>query len=315
VTLVLADHPGVPGRPPISVFAPCEPDVRPYRAGVGELVAEIGQLGGTDRVAAEHILARRLDESQFATVLSAAPDGRDATIARLLFDVRNYEPCARNGSTSLSGFVRISLLVQIEAMWWGRFRGFPTDADLIDSADLVDLDDLAEAGQLRFIYRHQADTLVSRAARSAERRALPGRSPRTAGMRLAMTRPRAVSWLNQLAEEFAQRAPGGTPPLWVTSLARSVAHQRRLKELGYVAPLPSAHCLGYAVDVEMAWYRRFHAHRLLRGLLLDHQRTNEVNVIDEGQAWHVCLRPQPNELVQAPMHHGVRVLVGSTRQR
>jgi hypothetical protein len=311
VTLVLADHPGVPGRPPIAVFAPCEPDVGPYRGGVADLVSEIGQLGSTDRVAAEHILARRLGESQFAAVLSAAPDGRDATIARLLFDVRNYEPCARNGSTSLTGFVRISLLVQIDAMWWGRDRGYPTDADLIDSAELVDLDDLAEAGQLQFSYRHQADTLLSRAARSAERRALPSRSPRTAGMRLAMTRPRAVSWLNQLAEEFERRAPEGTPALWVTSLARSVAQQRRLAELGYVAPLPSAHCVGYAVDVEMTWYRRFHAHRLLRGLLLDHQRANEVNVIDEGQAWHICLRPQPGELV----HHGVRVLVGSAHHQ
>ncbi len=106
-----------------------------------------------------------------------------------------------------------------------------------------------------------------------------------------------MAWLNHLADEFAQIAPDGTPPLWVTSVARSVEHQRHLKSLGYIALLPSAHCVGYAADIEMDWYRRFRAHRLLRGLLLDRQRADEVNVIDEGQAWHVCLRP---DLVQRP---------------
>ena len=100
-----------------------------------------------------------------------------------------------------------------------------------------------------------------------------------------------VAWLNDVAEEFAEIAPDGTPPLWVTSVARSIDHQRHLKSLGYIALLPSAHCVGYAADIEIQWYRRFRAHRLLRGLLLDRQREREINVIDEGQAWHVCLRP------------------------
>ena len=55
--------------------------------------------------------------------------------------------------------------------------------------------------------------------------------------------------------------------------------------------MPSAHCVGYAADIEIRWYRRFHAHRILRGLLLDRQRANQVNIIDEGQAWHVCPHP------------------------
>ena len=70
-----------------------------------------------------------------------------------------------------------------------------------------------------------------------------------------------------------------------------MTHQVRLRELGYAALLPSAHCVGYAADVEVAWYRKFHAHRMLRGLLIDRQRAGEVNVIAEGSAWHVCLRP------------------------
>ena len=93
------------------------------------------------------------------------------------------------------------MLAQIDAVWWGRERGYLTDAEVLDSPDLVDLDELADAGQLRFKYRHQAESLVGRAARKAERRTLPGRSPRTAGIWLARTRPQAVAWLNQLASD------------------------------------------------------------------------------------------------------------------
>jgi hypothetical protein len=285
------------GGPPIADFAPCEPDVGPYRAAVGDLVAEFRQFDSSDRVSAEFALERRLDEPAFTPVLEATPDGRDATIAKLLFEVRNYDPSERNSPASLAAMLRISMLAQIEAVWWGRDDCYETDDDLLDAAELTDLDELSAIGQLSFTYRHQSATLLSRAARSTERRTLPGRSPRTAGLWLAKARPQAVAWLNQLAEDFAEFAPAGTPPLWVNSLTRSVAHQRRLRELGYAALLPSSHCVGYAADIEMAWYRRFRAHRILRGLLLDRQRADEVNVIDEGQAWHVCLRPS---IVSAP---------------
>ena len=93
----------------------------------------------------------------------------------------------------------------------------------------------------------------------------------------------------------------------VTSVARSVEHQLHLKSLGYIALLPSSHCVGYAADIEIQWYRRFRAHRLLRGLLLDRQREREINVIDEGQAWHVCLRP---DLVSGTRELALRASAG-----
>jgi len=291
VTAWLADRVAALSQPPIPDVAPLAPALGPYRAAVADLVTEIGDCTPDDAECAEHVLADRLGEEELATVLEATPDGWDGTVTKLLGEVRGFVPSARNATYSLAALVRISLLAQIDAVWWGRSAGYQRDCDVRGAAELVDLDQLDRAGRLRFSYRHQASSLLSRAARSAERRALPGRSPRTAGLSMARARPQTVAWLNQLAEEFARVAPGGTPPLWVTSVARSVAHQKHLKDLGYVALLPSAHCVGYAADVEMKWYRRFHAHRLLRGLLLDHQRAGEVNVIDEGQAWHVCLSP------------------------
>jgi hypothetical protein len=41
----------------------------------------------------------------------------------------------------------------------------------------------------------------------------------------------------------------------------------------------------------MTWYRNFGADHILQAVLLGHQRDGDINVIDEGQAWHVCVRP------------------------
>lgn len=296
--MLLADPDRRTGRAPIEHFSPCLPSLSPFRAALSDLVAEIGHFASADAKSVERILSKRIAEDEFSSVLQETPEGRDATAARLLFEVRNYEPSPHNATTTIASLVRISMLAQIDVMWWGRMPGYQRDEDVRDAPDLVDLDDLEQSGQLGFRYRHQAMTFVQRAARSAERRALPGRAPRTAGLWMPRAQPQAVAWLNDIAGEFAASAPEGTPPLWVTSVARSVEHQLHLKSLGYIAPLPSAHCVGYAADIEMKWYRRFHAHRILRGLLLDRQRAGEVNVIDEGQAWHVCLRP---DLVSDPL--------------
>jgi hypothetical protein len=291
VTLLLADSDRRTSRPPIEHFSPCLPSLSPFRAAVSDLLAEISHSTSADTKSVAHILGKRLTEPELAAVLKETPDGLDATAARLLFDVRNYEPSPQNATSTIAALVRISMLAQIDAVWWGRMPGYQRDEDVRDAPDLADLDALERSGRLKFRYRRQAVTLAKRAARSAERRALPGRSPRTAGLWMARAQPAAVAWLNSVASEFAVSTPEGTPPLWVTSVARSVEHQVHLKSLGYIAPLPSAHCVGYAADIEIKWYRRFHAHRILRGLLLDRQRAGEVNVIDEGQAWHICLRP------------------------
>jgi hypothetical protein len=168
---------------------------------------------------------------------------------------------------------------------------YATDAAVLAAGDLVDLEPLRRSGRLAFRYRRQAEALIARAARSAERHALPDRTPRTAGLRFARGKPEAVALLNQLSADFALDAPPGTPPLWVSSLVRSLAHQQHLRRLGYAAVLPSSHCAGYAIDIEIAWFRRFDAHRALQGVLLDRQDAADVNVIDEGQAWHVCVSP------------------------
>ncbi len=237
------------------------------------------------------MLAERLDEPELAAVLDATPRGRSGAVRRLLFEVGHYRPNHRSSAGDLLALIRIYLYAQIEAAWWARTPEYLTDADVLCAADLVDLDGLRRRGRLGFRYRRQPGTLLGRAVRAAQRRTVPDRAPRTAGLRFARTRPAVVALLNDLATDLARVAPAGTPPLWVTSLARSLEHQHRLRALGYAAMLPSSHCVGYAMDVEISWFRRYGADGALRGLLRERQEAGDVNVIDEGQAWHVCLAP------------------------
>jgi hypothetical protein len=72
---------------------------------------------------------------------------------------------------------------------------------------------------------------------------------------------------------------------------RSVAHQHRLRSLGYSAMLPSSHCAGYACDLEKSWFRRFDPGNALAAILAERQEAGQLNVIDEGQAWHLCVSP------------------------
>jgi hypothetical protein len=267
-------------------------DVAAYREAVTDVFTELASLGESPGVAmAERILARRLREPEFAIVLSAMPSGPDAAIQRVLREVRIYRQSARSSAGNLAAMIRIALLAQIDVLWWGHLPAYQSDADVLYAGDLLDLDALRRDRMLLFRYRRQASSLLGRAARSAERIATPDRAPHTAGLRFACARAELIVLLNQIAADFAQLAPTGTPRLWVTSLARSVAHQRHLRSLGYAALLPSAHCIGYAADIEMAWFRQFQAAGVLQSLLLDRQRAGEVNVIDEGQAWHLCVCP------------------------
>jgi hypothetical protein len=269
------------------------PSLPAYRAAVADLLLEVaGYTGPGDLAKAEQVLTERIGDAELTAVLSATPEGSDAAAQRLLREVRHYQPNVRSSARDLPAHIRIHLFALIDIMWWGQTRAYVTDSELLGSSELVDLEPLRRDGRLLFQYRGQARGLPARAARAAARRLWPDRAPRTAGLRFARTRPEAVLLLNQLAAGLAAEAGPRTPALWVTSLARSIEHQRRLRTLGYAASLPSAHCVGYAMDIEMAWFGQFGARPTLEALLLGRQRAGQVNVIDEGQAWHVCVSPE-----------------------
>ncbi|HLK01226.1 MAG TPA: hypothetical protein VKU39_15140 [Streptosporangiaceae bacterium] len=260
-------------------------DVTTYRAAVHDLLAYLERPGIADPVA---IIAERLVLPEFAQVLTAAQGGLKIAGNQILHDVRKFGANSAHAKESLPQLVGICLLAQIDAAWWGATPEYQSDLDVTQSADLVDVDSDA----VGFRFRRQTDAPARRLLRAAERRLLPGRTPDPVGLRFARTRPEVVRLLNELSAEFGRFAPAGTPPLWVTSLARSMQHQLRLRSLGYAAMLPSSHCTGYGVDIVMSWYRRYGAAGVLHQMLLERCEAGQVNVIRGAQTWHVCLSPR-----------------------
>ncbi len=268
------------------------PDLDAYRAAVADLLVEVGALAGAPGAAARQVLIdQRLREPAIAAVLNATPQGLVGARETLLLEMARYQPNERSSAADLTALVRIYLLSRIDVMWWRDAPTYLTDEQVNGSPDLVDLEWLRRRDLLRFRYQTQPATLVGRGVRALRRRLRPAATPRTAGLLFRRARREMVALLNDIGREFAARTPVGTPPLWVTSLVRSAEHQHRLRRLGYAAMVPSGHCLGWAVDVELEWFGRFGVRDTLADLLLARQRAGEVNVVDEGQAWHLCLAP------------------------
>ncbi|MFC8849121.1 MULTISPECIES: DUF5715 family protein [unclassified Micromonospora] len=278
---------GVAPRP-----VPPAPDLDAYRGAVTDLLVEVGALADPDSAGARQVLLdERLREPAIAAVLEATGQGLVGARETLLLEMARYQPNARSSAGDLAALVRIYLLSRIDVMWWRDAATFMTDAQVHASCDLVDLEWLRRRDLLRFRYQEQPATIVGRGARAVRRRLLPDARPRTAGLKFRRARREVIGLLNDIGREFARSAPPGTPPLWVTSLVRSAEYQHQLRRLGYAAMVPSGHCLGYAVDVELAWFQRFGARDVLAGVLLARQQAGEINVVDEGQAWHLCLAP------------------------
>ena len=269
-----------------------------YRAAVDDLVEASRRSAPSGPLGAEGFVSG-LRQPEFTAVLSHLDGGVDTFAARLMDEIRNYQPNVRSSAGDLPTFVRIFLLSQIDAVWWSGTAPFVSDTDVLRSTELVDLTPLRSAKMLRFQYRAQAAGLPGRARDWAQRQALPTIRPRTAGLRFTRSRPAVVAVVNQIAGELATVLPRETPRLWVTSMVRSVQHQHRLRSLGYAAVLPSSHCVGYACDVEMQWFRRFDQDNLLARLLLERQEAGQLNVIDEGQVWHLCVNPLAHDQLQA----------------
>lgn len=282
--------------------SPTTPDLDAYRHAVAELLVDLRHQSGSPAL---HALDR-LEEPRLAAVLGAVPGGLDWVRSELLAEAATFRPDSPSSAKDHHAFVRIFLLSQIDTLWWAEAPEFATDEDVATSPELVDLEPLRQAGRLKFDYRRQTDAWTGRLRNGLRRRLAPNRSPHTSGVRFTRVRPELAALINDVASEFAVVAPDA-PRLWVTSMTRSVDHQLHLRTLGYSALLPSAHCNGYAVDVEMAWFGRFGAAGALATVLLELQQRGMVNVIDEGQAWHVCLDPAARAGLRADFERTMEV--------
>jgi hypothetical protein len=268
--------------------------VSAYHSEVDAAVAAMTEAldGGADNATALETLHRELHGPAARQVLDRRATTREELLAAARRELEDPKMGLPSSPKSRSALVRILVLHQLDAMWWSHITPYADDAAVEDSPDLVSLPRLDKAGALRFRFAVQPEGLIGRGRDAARRRLTPRRRPQVSGMKFLVARPEIVAVLNEVADRLRKETPAGTPPLWVNSIVRSVEHQRHLSDLGYSALLPSSHCLGWGADVEMTWFETFGAADSLRGILTDYRDRGVLNVIGEGQAWHLCLSPE-----------------------
>jgi hypothetical protein len=256
-----------------------------YRDAVARIVV------GLD---AARLRRRAAAEPDLLVVLDALPGGADDVLARLEVEALAFRPGPRSNVRTPAEHVRLLLLQQIDVLWWSAgtaTRPFADDAAVLGCRDLVPLAGLRDRGALGFHYRVSTPWWPARARNYAMRRWAPDREPHSSGLSYDRARPAVVALLDDVARRFAAAVPRWDRGLWVNCLVRSEAVQDHLRELGYSAAAASSHCAGYAADVEIAWLHR-HGHAApLQEILLGLRDAGTINLIDEGQAWHVCLSP------------------------
>lgn len=268
--------------------------VSAYHSEVDAAVAAMSASldAGAGNPAALEILDHALHGPAGRQVIDRLPHARSALLGAARRELEDPKMRLPSSPKSRAALVRILVLHQVDAMWWSHVTPYADQKAVEDAPELVALPELDRAGALRFRFAVQPEGLFGRGRDAAIRRLTPRRRPQVSGMKFLVARPEVVAVLNEVADLLRKEAPTGTPPLWVNSIVRSVEHQQHLSELGYSALLPSSHCLGWGADVEMTWFDTFGAAEALQGILTDYRDRGVLNVIGEGQAWHLCLSPE-----------------------
>lgn len=261
-----------------------------YRVVIEELCQALG--GATSAADTRPILEEYLDSEQARGIVIAAAGSPAILVDRAADELESYRPTAAATARTAAEVVKILLLQQIDLAWWADAADFEDQDQLARSAEVVDLRVLKRADRLRFSYSLASDALVYRARNFAIRRWWPDRAPGAPGPSSAFVRPEVVELLNLVADRFAAIAGPTLPALWVNSVTRPLDHQLHLQRLGFTAYTPSAHCRGWAADIETAWYDRFGVRAALESMLQGMVEDGLINGIDEGRIWHVCPNPE-----------------------
>ncbi len=227
-----------------------------------------------------------------------------ARVARELDAVLEVRPRLREEPLKLRELAQLLEAQWRESEWYQDFPLYETDADVFADRGLVDLPAARREGRLRFDFKVLRESFWARIGRrlylyaNRLRRLLTGSTfvrlrETTAGMRVTRCKPAMAGFLNEFALRAADlgRRPSFRPR--VNSILRTREHQLHLIRLGYIAPVRSSHCVGYAADIEKAWYEKEEPglHSAMEEVLTEYRRAGVLNVIDEGLVWHVCLNP------------------------
>ena len=261
------------------------------RAAIDALFLELQLLGEHPNLEAVSAAIHRGLMDPLLSALCDLRGGEERLIRQSFEEFERFRPSQASNAQTPAGMVRILLLQNLDLLWWDQFEDFETNDDVTSDPNLVDLRTLRRRGGVRFGFGIAPKSILGRGRDFLVQRVLPHRQPSGPGLAVTKVRPEMLALLNELADAVAAKAPAKTPRMWVTSVTRSVTYQDHLRSLGFSALLPSAHCRGWAADIEVAWFAQYGATEALTSTLLSYLELGILNVIDEGRAWHVCLNP------------------------
>lgn len=266
-------------------------DVAAYRDLVDTVAAELAAAEPIDDDVVLDVVGSAIVSPAARGLIAAADVDPLQLTARAAAVARRFAPRQAATARTAGDEIVILLRQQIDLAWWNGVADFDTSADVAGDASLVDMRALRRAGKVRFGFTLASDRLLPRARNYAVRHWFRDIAPGTPGPSWPYARPQMVNLLNRLADDFAEQVGPELPPMWVNCLTRSVEDQQRLQELGFSAHLPSAHCRGWAADIEVSWFDRFGVAGDLVEVLEHYRDRGLINAIDEGSIWHICPNP------------------------
>lgn len=184
-----------------------------------------------------------------------------------------------------------------DVAWYAAYPRYASPREILADTSLCCFERLRSDFEVKFQYvRYYAHPLmrVPNALRLRYRRVTnhPGRY--TQGLSLTRSTRAIAALVNTICEQIQADRPRAAPRiLLVNSILRSQQEQQALARIGYIAPRTSSHLNGYAVDIEQTWYRIHDpdTYRAIAGVLDGLFGRHEINLIDEGTHWHICLNP------------------------
>lgn len=184
--------------------------------------------------------------------------------------------------------------INIEDKWYKDNHRYKTTIDINNDKNLINFKK-SDIAIFNFIhlkeswYRRLPNSLFKRI-----RKLLNLPTGETMGLMNIYSKPEIISCLNSIAIGISTRLNLKRPyPFVVTSILRTVKHQKHLNKIGYPAADESSHCCGYAADIECNWLKinRPDIADALDEILEEYFQCSMINLIRYGNFYHICLNP------------------------
>lgn len=178
---------------------------------------------------------------------------------------------------------KILLQQQLDSYWYSGFKIYKTNMEIYNDEDLICFKNTKN--KFSYLELESGKEHVS-LFKSFILNITNSPLKNSSGMFLPYAPVPMYKFLNKLCEDLGIS-------LVITNVIRSVEYQDKLVKEGHIIPNDSSHLYGYTADIEQKWYKKYAAskHKKIENHLKKLEDEGQVNYVDYGQIWHICLSP------------------------